>query len=203
MNTWIHVVVLPIIQCHRQDLQSDDGWRDSAVELVFSCAQLGVEAGRRTGRRVTDGDPPMKTWKKRWKTWNIAISKGTTRETWWNMMKHDERWWKMMMPFFSVGIKSLPFPDKARSKRQKGDETCQKTPLQRINVEEVNCFLQIWRLTKPTMYTHVHQLKVALQVHWTGGFVLQQHQVSPLNRFKCWRHSDLFYWAKTCLISVR
>ena len=93
MNTWIHVVVLPIIQCHRQDLQSDDGWRDSAVELVFSCAQLGVEAGRRTGRRVTDGDPPMKTWKKRWKTWNIAISKGTTRETWWNMMKDDERWW--------------------------------------------------------------------------------------------------------------
>ncbi|CAL1150880.1 unnamed protein product, partial [Cladocopium goreaui] len=42
--------LLPDEKFHRalgkicQDHQSDDGWRDSAVELVFSCAQLGVDS---------------------------------------------------------------------------------------------------------------------------------------------------------------
>ena len=199
-----------MIQCHRQDLQSDDASRDSAVELVFSCAQLGVEAGRRTGRRVTfkDGGStdenmgnilwmeeilhqlgtirylwntgnngiimgnPFTNWcrissihsmgknmNKRGKTWNTAISKGTARETWWKMMKDDDA-------FFLCRHQESPIS------RWNMPKTLQ---LQRINVEEVNCFLQIWRLTKPMYISRLHCRSIeqvcvllTLWVHWSG-----------------------------------
>ena len=86
----IHVV-LPIIQCHRQDHQSDDGWRDSAVELVFSCAQLGVEAGRRrTGRRVTFKDVGS-TDENMEKTMKNVEYSHFKRNNKGKMMKDDER----------------------------------------------------------------------------------------------------------------
>ena len=137
----IHVV-LPIIQCHRQDHQSDDGWRDSAVELVFSCAQLGVEAGRRrTGRRVTFKDVGSTDENMEKTMKNVEYShfkrnnKGNMMKRWWKMMKDDER-----MPFFSVGIKSLPFPDKPDRKGRKEMKHAKNTSESTWS-RKVNCFL--------------------------------------------------------------